>query len=96
MESVLREGLPEKVTWKLIPEGQKSFMKPAGEKTDLEVGTARTQGLGHGRESKKVSMAQPSERRKTSDKETDQTGTGTEGRARMSPLEDDLDLTDSL
>lgn len=59
------------------------------------MGTARTKGLGHGRESK-VSMAQPSERRKTVDEETDQTGTGTGGRARTSPLEDDLDLTDSL
>lgn len=71
-------------------------MKPGREKTGLEVGTARTKGLRHGRESKKVSMGQPSERRKTTDKERDQTGTGTAGRARMSPLEDDLDLTDSL
>lgn len=71
-------------------------MKPGREKTGLEVGTARTRGLGHGRESKKVSMGQPSERRKSTDKERDQTGTGTAGRARLSPLEDDLDLTDSL
>lgn len=85
-------SLPEEVTGKLIPKGHSSFTKPAGEKTGLEVGTARTKGLGHGRESK-VSMAQPSEWRKTTDEEADQIGTGTVGRARTSPLEDDLDLT---
>lgn len=85
-------SLPEEVTGKLISKGHSSFMKPVGEKTGLEVGTARTKGLGHGRESK-VSMAQPSEWRKTTEEEADQTGTGTVGRARTSPLEDDLDLT---
>lgn len=60
LNGVLREGLPEEVTLKLIPEGQKSFMKPAREKTVLEEGTASTKGLEHGQREQEDQRGQPS------------------------------------